>query len=163
VEGQAQVIGPDGEPVGGMGPPTLAESWSGPEEVGPLTLRDGRAADGPDEVTIDAGTASATGYAVGDTVQVLLSEGVREFELVGITGFGEEDNLLGATVVTFDLATAQQLLDREGEVTSIAVRGAADVTPEELRDRVEQAVGGPDVEVATSDDVQAQQQADITA
>lgn len=163
VEGLAQVVGPDGSPVGGMGPPTLAFSWTGPDEPGPLTLRSGRAAAAADEVTIDAGTAATTGYEPGDEVPVLLSDGVREFTLVGVTGFGVEDNLLGATIVTFDLATAQAVLGRDGEVTAIAVRGEGEVTPSDLRDRIESAVGGDGVEVVTSDDLQAEQQAEITA
>lgn len=161
VEGVAQVIGPDGAPVGGMGPPTLAFSWSGPDEAGPLTLHEGRAAQGPGEVTLDAGTVETTGYAVGDTVPVLLSNGVRDFELVGVTGFGAEDNILGATIVTFDLATAQEALDREGEVSSIAVSAEPGVEAAELRDRIDAALGGA-AEVVTAEDQQAEDQAEIT-
>jgi putative ABC transport system permease protein len=162
VEGTAQVIGPDGEPVGGLGPPTLAFSWAGPTEGGPLTQQEGRPASGPEEITLDGGTAETTGYGVGDTVPVLLSDGVRDFEVVGITGFGAEDNLLGATIVTFDLSTAQEVLDREGEVTSISVSAEAGVAPDELRDRIDEAVGGAPVEVVTADDQQAAEQAEIT-
>lgn len=158
VEGIAQVIDPDGNPVGGMGPPTFAYSWSGPAEVGPLTLRDGRAAAGPDEVTIDAGTASITGYGVGDRVPILLDTGVETFEVVGITGFGDEDNLLGATIVTFDLATAQQVLGREGRLDSIAVVGDG-MAPEELRDRVASVIASDTVEVVTADEEAAANQA----
>lgn len=163
IEGSAQVIGPDGEPIGGMGPPTLAFSWGGAAEGGPLTQREGRAPAGPGEVTIDAGTARTSGYEVGDTVPVLLEDGTRDFVLVGVTGFGEEDNLLGATIVTFDLATAQQVLGREGQVTSIAVTGEPGVAPTELRDRIVDAVGTGTAEVVTTDDQQAEEQAEITA
>lgn len=161
VEGMARVVGPDGEAVGGMGPPTFAFSWSGPDEVGPLTLRDGRAASGPGEATLDAGTAETIGYEVGDTMPVQLLDGVHEFALVGITGFGEEDNLLGATIVTFDLATAQSLLDREGVFDQIAVIGTGGVSPRQLRDRVAAATTASGVEVVTADDELANQQAGI--
>ena len=162
VEGSAQVIDRDGEPVGGMGPPTLAFSWAGPDEAGPLTLQAGREARGPDEITMDAGTAETTGYAVGDTVPVALSDGIREFQLVGITGFGAEDNLLGATIVTFDLATAQQVLGREGEVTSISVSAEPGVDAATLRDRIDEALGSASAEVVTAEDQQAEDQAEIT-
>lgn len=162
VEGSAQVIGADGEPVGGMGPPTLAFSWGGPDEGGPLTLQEGRPAMGDGEVTIDAATADTTGYGVGDTVPVLLSDGVREFELVGITGFGAEDNLLGATIVTFDLTTAQQALGRDGEVSAISVSAEPGVEAQVLRDRVADAVRGAAVEVVTADDQLAEDKAEIT-
>ncbi len=162
VEGSAQVISRDGEPVGGMGPPTLAFSWAGPAEEGPLTLQQGREARSPDEITMDAGTAESTGYAVGDTVPVALSDGIRDFQLVGITGFGAADNLLGATIVTFDLATAQQVLDREGEVTSISVSAEPGVDAATLRDRIDQALGSTSAEVVTAEDQQAEDQAEIT-
>ena len=161
IEGTARVIGPDGEPVGGMGPPTFAYSWSGPEEAGPLTLREGRAAAGPDEATLDAATAETTGYQVGDTLPVQLADGRQEFELVGITGFGEEDNLLGATIVTFDLETAASLLGRQDEYDSIAVVGDGTVSAEDLQDRVAAAVDGFEVEVVTADAAQAEQQESI--
>ncbi len=161
VEGVARVVSPDGEAVGGMGPPTFALSWSGPQETGPLTLREGRAADGPDEATLDAATAETTGYQVGDTLRVQLADGMHEFELVGITGFGDEDSMLGATAVTFDLATAQALLDQEGEYNQIAVMGTGDVSPEELRDRIEGAITAGDVEVVTASDELASQQEEV--
>lgn len=158
VEGIAQVIDPDGNPVGGMGPPTFAYSWSGPDEIGPLTLRDGRPATGPTEATLDAGTVGITGYGIGDQVPILLASGVETFELVGITGFGDEDNLLGATIVTFDLATAQLVLGRDGRLDSLGVVGDG-VAPEELRDRVAAAVASDTVEVVTSDEEAAADQA----
>lgn len=161
VEGVARVVSPDGEAVGGMGPPTFALSWSGPEETGPLTLREGRAAKGPDEATLDAATAETTGYQVGDTLRVQLADGMHEFELVGITGFGDEDSMLGATAVTFDLATAQSLLDQEGEYNQIAVMGTGDVSPEELRDRIEGAITAGDVEVVTASAELASQQEEV--
>jgi putative ABC transport system permease protein len=158
VEGIAQVIDPDGAPVGGMGPPTIGASWSGPDEAGPLTLRDGRPAAGPDEATIDAGTAGLTGYGIGDPVPILLASGVETFELVGITGYGTEDNLLGATIVTFDLQTAQQVLGRVGRLDSLAVVGDG-VRPDELRDRIATVVASDTVEVVTADQEAAEAQA----
>jgi len=158
VDGLAQVIDRDGRPVGGMGPPTIAASWSGPDEAGPLTLRDGRPAAGPTEATIDAATAALTGYGVGDRVPILLSTGVQTFDLVGITGYGTEDNLLGATIVTFDLETAQQVLGREGRLDSLAVVGDG-VGPEDLRDRIAAVVGSDTVEVVTADQEAAETQA----
>lgn len=158
VEGIAQVVGKDGEPVGGMGPPTFGFSWSGPDEAGPLTLRDGRPASGSTEATLDAATVETTGYELGDRVPVRLRDGIREFTLVGITGFGEEDNLLGATIVTFDMATAQEVFDRVGTFDSIAVAGTGDVSREQLRDRVAGALASAGVEVVTVEEEQAEEQ-----
>lgn len=162
VEGMAQVVGPDGEATGGMGPPTFAVSWSGPDEPGPLTLREGRAASGPDEATIDAATAETIGYAVGDRMPVQFRSGVREFEIVGVTGFGDADNMLGATMVTLDLATAQDVLDMQGEYSTITVVGDGQVPPEDLRDRVEAALDRDAVEVVTAETQQAADQQAIS-
>jgi len=43
VRGVAQLIGADGKPVGGNGPPTIATNWIDDPELGWLTLVDGRA------------------------------------------------------------------------------------------------------------------------
>ena len=43
VRGVAQLIGADGKPVGGDGPPTIATNWIEDPELGWLTLSEGRA------------------------------------------------------------------------------------------------------------------------
>ena len=62
------------------------------------------------------------------------------FTLVGIVGFGETDSLLGATLAGFDLPTAQTVLGKEGVVDEVDVRAADGVSPEELRDRIDDAL-----------------------
>lgn len=162
VEGVAIVVDRDGEPVGGQGPPQLAFSWD-EGEGSAVTLREGAAPTGPDEIAIDVTTAGATGYAIGDTVEVLLPDtGVQEFILTAIVGFGEEDNLLGATLTLFDLPTAQDLFGKVGELDQIIVQAAEDVSVADLVVDLDAAVGGDKVEVVSAADQQQQDQREIT-
>lgn len=120
-----QVFDADGEPIGGGGPPQLGAYMppEGEEVSASFTLRDGRAPGAPDEVVLDAGTASSGDFAVGDTVQIASSTTpVEDYELVGIVGFGESDNLAGATFALFDLPTVQTIAGREGQLSDIYVQ-----------------------------------------
>ncbi|MCJ7831833.1 MAG: ABC transporter permease, partial [Actinobacteria bacterium] len=97
--GYAQLIDKNGEPIQPMGPPTLGGSWmDAPELQGNTELREGQAPTGPGEIAVDAATATNNDLKVGDSVDVLIPIGREEFEIVGIVGFGESDNLAGATM-----------------------------------------------------------------
>ncbi|MDX1510321.1 MAG: FtsX-like permease family protein [Nitriliruptorales bacterium] len=149
VEGFAQFISKDDEPIG-LQAPTFGFSWVGDSEQ--VTLRDGRAPTGPDDVTMDVSTAELNGFEVGDEVRIVLPSGVETFTIVGLTGFGDQDNLLGATVAAFDLARAQELFGKDGQLDTIEIVAADGVTPEELRDRVAAVIASDTVEVVTAQD-----------
>jgi putative ABC transport system permease protein len=136
VEGFAQFIDADGEPVGTQAP-TLGFSWvEGAEVLSPITIREGRPPTAPGEVMMDAGTARTNGFAIGDTVGVILLTGTEQFDLVGLAGFGEEDNILGATIAIFDEPTAFRVFDSQDEYASISAVGDGTVALETLVDRV---------------------------
>jgi len=156
VSGFAQFLDAEGEPIGGTGPPTFGLSWS--DEDRTVTLREGEAPAGPGQVAMDAATAESNDFDVGDDVRILLNTGIQTFEIAGILGFGEADNLLGATIAAFELPVAQALFDKEGVVDEISVVGDAGSDPVELRDRIAEALTGQDVEVTT-----AQEEADEQA
>lgn len=159
VEGIAAFVAPDGEPILPQAP-TLAFSWVEGAGAGPLNLRDGRAPEAPGEVTMDAGTFERYGFELGDTVEVIGPDGVVPVILVGVTGFGESDNLLGATIATFELGFARELFDKEGRFDEIAVVGDGTVDPAVLASRIE-AVVGDTASVTTSTDRAAADQADV--
>ncbi|HEX9889229.1 MAG TPA: FtsX-like permease family protein [Nitriliruptorales bacterium] len=146
VEGFAQIVGPDGEPVGGQGPPVLGFSWSG---SGPLELRLGREPRVAGEVVIDAVTAETTGYELGDEVPVITVSGAEWFLLVGVAGFGQSDNLLGASIAAFELEEARRLFDKPDRFDQIAIRAQPGVAVEDLRERVQDAVA-EGIEVVTA-------------
>lgn len=134
VQGTAQPLDKEGEPIGGMGPPNLAFSWTEAEaELTEVVLRDGRAPQGAREVAIDVFTAEKYGFALGDEISILLPNTVGEFTVVGTAGYGDADNLLGATVVLFDLETAQVALNFREEYSQLAVVAAPGADPDAVR------------------------------
>ena len=149
VTGYAQLVGKDGKAVTTSGAPSLGVSFNqDPQFSAGSTVRSGRLPSGPTEMAIDAKTAEDTGYVVGDRAKVLFQGPARDFTVSGIIGFGEADNLGGARLVGFDLATAQEVMNRQGRFDEIDVAAEAGVTPEQLRDRIRAAVD-PRYEVLT--------------
>ena len=59
IEGIAQVIDADGEPIGGQGPPTIAANWIDDPDLNGFHIAEGRAPAAPNEVVVDASTAGA--------------------------------------------------------------------------------------------------------
>jgi putative ABC transport system permease protein len=136
VSGYAQPVGKDGKAVTTGGAPTLGVDWSVSATQRSLTLKRGRAPVGPGDVVLDAGTARKAGFHVGDQVTLLLKGPARRFTVVGIVGFGTTDNLAGATIAAFDLATAQKYVGTPGTYTDLAIASQAGVTQAELAKRV---------------------------
>lgn len=157
VTGYAQFIDKAGEPVTTGGAPTLGVSWYD-QPHGALDIREGRPPRSDGEVVMDAATAQANNFEVGDTVSVITRQAPRQFEVVGIAGFGDADNLGGATLAVFDLETAQNLLDKAGRLDSIDIAAESSVEGPELLQRL-QGVLPDGVEAVAAEDV-AQEQAD---
>src|SRR3954466_2158476 len=161
VTGYALILDRSGEPVQPGGAPTLGASYTKHDELaGGFTLRSGSAPAGPGQVVLDAATAEKHGFATGDPVTILFADGPRAFTVTGIAGFGDADNLAGATMATFDLATAQQVLGKTGVFDTVAVAGEPGVSPEVLRDRIAAAL--PEgIEAVTSAEVVAESSAAV--
>jgi putative ABC transport system permease protein len=156
VFGFALVLDKNGDPMQPGGAPTIGTSL--PEDrrlSGAATFREGRTPAGSHEMALDARTANEAGYELGDRVDVVVLDGKRTFTLVAIIGFGETDSLLGATLAGFDLPTAQKVLGKEGVVDEVDVLAADDVTAEQLRERVADALPAG-VEALTGDQVAAE-------
>ncbi len=153
VTGYAQLVGKDGKAVTTGGAPSLGVSFNQDTQfTAGSTVRSGRLPSGPTEMAIDAKTAEDTGYVVGDRAKVLFQGPARDYTVSGIIGFGEADNLGGARLVGFDLATAQEVMNREGRFDEIDVAAEGGVTPEQLRDRIRAAVD-PRYEVLTGEEL----------
>jgi putative ABC transport system permease protein len=158
VDGFAQIVDKEGEAISPVGPPTLGATWVANEDLNTATLRTGRGPQGPGEVAIDAGTAQEYGFTIGDPVEILFATQPSEtFTLVGTFGFGELDNLLGATAAAFELETAQRVLDAPGEVSAIDVRAMSGVSQSELAADIEAVL--PDGFEAVSQGTLADEQA----
>jgi len=149
VSGYAQFVGKNGDAVTTGGAPTLGVSLNtDPQLQAGATLRQGHRPSGPDQVAVDAHTANKQGFHVGDRIKILFQGTPGEFTVSGILGFGPADNLAGATLAGFDLATAQQVLNRQGLYDEIDVVAGPGVSPQALRNRVAAAID-PSYEVLT--------------
>ena len=73
---------------------------------------------------IDAGTAKAQKFAVGDPIDIAFQSGKETFTIVGIVSFGSADNLAGATLAIFDLKEAQRLFGMPGKLSGISIAAA---------------------------------------
>ena len=157
VSGYALIVGSDGKPVQPSGAPTLGASIAeDPDLRSEITVRDGRVPAAPGEVAIDASSAEKGELSVGSRTQVLFQDGPRTFEVVGVVGFGDNDDLGGATTAYFDLRTAQEVLGKEGVFDDLRVTGSHGVSPSELADRV-QAVLPDETEAVTGTAVAEEQ------
>ena len=140
IGGYAQLIDKHGKAITTGGAPTLGTSWTSDSEMNPLTIRQGRAPERSGEIAIDAGTATKYGFHVGDRAKVLLQDSSMEATIVGIVGFGKTDNLLGATLVAFDTATAETAFNARDAFDAIQVAAAPGVSSVQLRDRIQQVL-----------------------
>ena len=152
VQGVAQMVDPaTDEVIGGVGPPTIGTNWNElADQI--LEIRDGAPPTGPDEVVVDATTARLAQLAVGDEIRILFEGGPGRFTIVGIAGFGDADNLGGATLAVFETETAQRVLGKEGVFDALSVVGDEAVAASELRASVA-AVLPDGVEAVTSTSV----------
>jgi len=165
-ETSTKILTPEGKAINTEGSPSFGFGVDTSPELSrfnPLNLYEGRWAAGADEVVIDAGTADRQGYEVGDTVGIATLEPTRRFEIVGIAKYGGVNTIGTATFAVFDIPTAQELLDRAGQLDAISVAAKDGVTPEELAAQIEPILP-PDARVRTADvEVEeAQQEVEFT-
>ncbi|GGN66725.1 ABC transporter [Actinoplanes lobatus] len=137
----ARVIASDGKVLTSFGPPRIGSNWTGTDEI--MEMRAGRGPEAPGEIAMNATTAELAGFTVGDRVSVLTQRPKQEFTLVGIWGYtGGRDSISGVQEVAFTTPVAQELMLGEKDVfTSVTVRTADGVTPEQLRDRIAPVLG----------------------
>jgi putative ABC transport system permease protein len=163
VNGDAQYIGHDGKPIGSSGAPNIGLAYDPDQAISPLHLVQGGPPTTPHEVVMDLGTAQKYGFSVGDRVRILLDFGpTRTFTISGITKFGTENNLAGATLAAFDTRTAQELLGSVGQFDAINV--VAD--PGADRAQVQRSIAGvlpSGVEVVTGQTVINEQTSAISS
>jgi putative ABC transport system permease protein len=149
ISDEAQLIDRNGKAIVNGGAPNLAFGVDPRDQrFNPLTLVSGTWPRGPKQVLIDSGTAKRYGFAVGQTVDVAARGPIERFRVVGtarIAGvsFG------GATVVVFDLPTAQRLFHKEGRYDEIDVAAKPTVPAQQLVREIRDVVG-PGVQVRTA-------------
>ena len=134
ISDEAKLVGRDNKVVSFGGAPNLAFSVdpSGDQRFNPLVLTEGHWPSGPNEIAIDAKTASSKHFNVGDSIGVLARGPVQKFRIAGLVRFGSVSSLGGSTLAIFDVPTAQRLFNKVGKLDSIGVATKPNVTPAEL-------------------------------
>jgi putative ABC transport system permease protein len=134
VSDYAYLVGRNGKVISGHGAPPLAFSVHphGNQRFNPLELVSGGWPSGPNQVAIDANTASKKHYSVGETIGVVARGGVHRYRIAGIVKIGGVSSLGGATMAIFDLPTAQRIFHKEGKLDSISIAAKPGVSPEQV-------------------------------
>ncbi len=156
----ATLLGRDGKPIGGKGPPTFGANWAN-TPASPFHFRSGNAPQTAADVAIDAATAAANGIHVGQQIDIVFNGGPQQsFHVSGIVGYGQADNVAGATIALFTTATAMRVMDTQGNFDQITAYSAGGVSDAVLRDRVARVL--PSDMVAQTGAAQASQQTQAT-
>lgn len=155
------ILDENGDRIGpaGGGPPQIANNVL-PEPFNPFTWIEGAAPTSDDEVAIDSVTSEEEDYEVGQTISISGREGVKEYTLSGIGRFGSGVPLGGASLAVFTTPEVQRIADMEGQYDSVDVEAADGVSPEDLRDRINDALPAK-FEAKTGAEAAAEQSSDI--
>jgi putative ABC transport system permease protein len=149
ISDQAQLVGRNGKVISSGGAPGLAFSYSpAGQRFNPLTLTSGNWPSGPDEVDIDANTASKHGYSVGQDIGVVARGPVQRFRIVGTVKFANVSSLGGATMAIFALPEAQQLFHKQNLYDQINVAAKSGVPPAQVVSAIKPLLG-PSEQVRT--------------
>ena len=162
LEGYGQLLGRDGKPIGGNGPPTQAANWVGDPALNPYRLVQGHAPRAGDEVVINRGAARTGHLALGMTTTLLTPQPLR-VHIVGISTFGTADGFGPGTFTGMTLDTARaHLAGPKGpaELTEILVKASPGVPDQELAARLRpvlpagvQAITGTQLATEDLDDI----------
>jgi putative ABC transport system permease protein len=144
------------------GAPGVGVSWDSNPDLSSLHLVNGHGPSGPEEVALDTKTVEKTGYRIGDTVQVLTPAGAVTEKLVGTFRFGDTGGLAGASLTSFDTATAQKLFGQPGMYTGVSVAARDGVSDPQLKQQVTRALGAG-YDVRTKDEEAKKQSSDVAS
>ncbi|MFD5794263.1 ABC transporter permease [Streptomyces diastatochromogenes] len=132
IQGAGQLVGADGKPVGGQGPPTLAGNWISDPKLNPYQLAEGRLPARSGEVVVNRGAAKKGGLKIGDTTTLRTPDPVR-VTVVGLATFAGQDGMAQVTFTGMTQADAEKYLTaRPGQAASVQVRAGPGVSQREL-------------------------------
>ncbi|MEU0966112.1 FtsX-like permease family protein [Streptomyces sp. NPDC005917] len=136
IQGAGQLVGANGKPIGGKGPPTLAGNWITDPKLNSYRIAEGRAPARSGEVVVNRGAAKKGGLRIGDTT-VLRTPDPVTVTIVGLATFGGEDGMAQVTFTGMTRADAEKYLTaKPGEAAGILVRAGPGVGQKELVDRL---------------------------
>lgn len=161
VGGQVVVLDKEGKAFNTHAP-TLAFSWLPDRRLSALSLRSGSAPAAGDQMTVDGATAKKEHFSLGDRITVIGNNGPASYTLVGITRFGSTDNLAGATLVSFDLPTAQRVAGKPAYLNEIDVSATRGTSSSALLSAIGERLP-KGFEVVTGAEAAAQQSASVSS
>jgi putative ABC transport system permease protein len=162
ISDSARLVGRGGKVISRGGAPGLAFSYSpANQRFSPLSLTRGAWPTAPDQVDIDAATASKQGFSVGQRIGVVARGPVQEFTIAGTVNFAGVSSLGGATLAIFTLPTAQRIFDKQGRYDQINVASKPGVSHAALLSAIRPLLPS-DAQVRTGS-AQAQQQTKDTS
>ena len=154
----AQLLDADGDVITPAGGPTFGVSWEGDDGLQGVTIKEGRAPNGSNELAIDKATADTENFAVGDTVSYLTDVGTFEGVITATVGLGSADSFGGAQLVALDLDTALVHFGADSKVDAIDISVIDDADVAAVQLAIEDVLP-PQTEVVTGEEV-AQETAD---
>ncbi len=159
--GLGQVVGADGDPIGGNGPPTLAGNWIDNPDLSSLELVEGDTPSARDEVVIDTTTAEAGDLAIGDTT-IVRTPAPIEVTIVGLSELVGGASTGGVTYTSFRFEDARHyIVGGQDKLTSVLVAAEPGVSQDELVTRIEavipagtEAISGADLAAEFSQSIE---------
>lgn len=159
IQGVGQLIGLDGKPIGGNGPPTLAGNWVDNQVLNPYRIVQGHAPAAHGQIVVDQTTAQKANFTIGTQTTLRVPESVP-VTIVGIATFGDVGSLGGATYAAMTFDDAQKYLGQPGKVNSISLEAKPGISQEQLVLAIQPVL--PDgVKAITGDQLTADQTSQI--
>ena len=141
VVGQIRVLDKDNQPlVTAQGPPNFGLNWLTSPALNGWILVDGTSPVAASDIVLDAKSAKDGNYAVGDTVNVSVTNGVQPFNVVGIAKFGRLETWGGAQAALFATTTIQTLVGEPGMYDWISVAGQNNESQTQLSDEISKVI-----------------------
>ena len=141
VVGQIRVLDKDNQPlVTAQGPPNFGLNWLTSPALNGWILVDGTSPVAASDIVLDAKSAKDGNYAVGDTVNVSVTNGVQPFNVVGIAKFGRLETWGGAQAALFATTTIQTLVGDPGMYDWISVAGQNNESQTQLSDEISKVI-----------------------
>ncbi|KUJ66722.1 ABC transporter [Streptomyces albus subsp. albus] len=124
-------------------------------------MRDGQAPRSAGEVALDAKTADAGHYKVGDSIKVSVDGPVLNQKVTGIFTTDDGNVAAGGTLALFDTATAQKLFGEPGQYSEIDIKAASGTSQTALKSQVDKILPKGDAESFTGQKLSDDQAEDI--
>jgi len=135
---QGAILDSEGDSTGGGFAPQFIASKL-PPGLESLDLVEGREVKGPHDVTLDQAAAERADIKIGDTLQLVGTGKATPFKVVGLTQLGGA-SFGGTSIAQVLIGEAQQVTGKQNEFDQISIAADPGVSPEELKQRVIEAL-----------------------